>query len=394
MKQFKWWFLDNWQSLALFIGLLMLTSFTMLFQLGALTNGLSMPEVSYLANSASLDQILREPSFLPHKLLTFIAQGINESTAALRLPSVLIVIVSVVTAASYLRRRYSLRTVVLGSLVIVTSSWLLSWGRLALPDISLILWAPLFCLWEWLKLTHKAKTATIILVVAASLAIYIPGFVWLVIGLLVLERKTVLQIFIRSPVWIRAITALVTVVILTPLIRSIILAPEQLMLLVGLPANLSALAMLPANLSQTLAELFVVSSKGAVFTVGRLPLLDIFSTVLLFCGIYAQRYSPRRWQIVLFIGSLMSVVFASLGGLVSIHILLPLIYALITAGIGFLLTQWFTVFPYNPIARSIGTTLMTLGILTISFYHINRYFIAWPQVPETRQEFSHSLQKQ
>lgn len=393
VKSIKWWFLDNWQSVLLYFALLAITSLGLLFQLGGLTENLSSPEVVYIESTASIGQILSEPTFLPHKLLTFLASSISHSTAVLRLPSVVIAEISILVAVFYLRRIYSRRTVILAVLLIVSSSWLLSIGRLALPQIALVLWAPLFCLWEYLKRTKKSNLAIILLATASASAIYVPGFLWLILGLFILERKAVKQLIGQASPWANMVGAGLLIALLLPLLRASILAPQQLLVVSGLPTTLTALGMFPQNFIRSLGELFVLSHKGAVFTVGRLPVLDIFSIVLLLCGIYAQRYSSRQWRLILGAGALVCLTFVSLSNLITSAVLIPLVYALTAAGIGFLLTQWFTVFPYNPIAKSVGTTLLTLGVLTIAFYHINRYFIAWSQAPDTRKQFSHSLVK-
>lgn len=73
----------------------------------------------------------------------------------------------------------------------------------------------------------------------------------------------------------------------------------------------------------------------------------------------------------------------SLGGVVGDAILLPFIYLLASIGIGRMLGNWFIVFPRNPVARNIGLGLIIGMIALVGYYHITRYFVAWPNSPET-----------
>lgn len=75
-------------------------------------------------------------------------------------------------------------------------------------------------------------------------------------------------------------------------------------------------------------------------------------------------------------------------GAINIAIFLPLIYIVIGGGMSYLLIQWLTVFPKNPIARSVGVGLVSLLALLISVYHLDRYFIAWPLNPASQAAFS------
>lgn len=136
IRNLKWWFVDNWQLIGLGAVLFISVVFAFTFKLGALTGGLSTPEIIYLKNTVSLGQILADPTFLPHKIMTFVAQSVTSNPAIVRLPSVLISIFTLLISVLFLRRTYSTRTVFLASVVIISSSWLLTLGRLALPEIS------------------------------------------------------------------------------------------------------------------------------------------------------------------------------------------------------------------------------------------------------------------
>ena len=88
--------------------------------------------------------------------------------------------------------------------------------------------------------------------------------------------------------------------------------------------------------------------------------------------------------VALIVGSIL----VSLGGAVSISILMPFIYVLVAAGIGLLLDRWQKVFPRNVIAQAVGVGLVSLAVIAVSWYGLRHYFVAWPNAPATKQVFT------
>ena len=64
-------------------------------------------------------------------------------------------------------------------------------------------------------------------------------------------------------------------------------------------------------------------------------------------------------------------------------------FLIAAGGVALMLQQWFTVFPYNPFARTVGLVLLLFALGTTSFYSLNQYFVAWPHTPETKQTFQY-----
>jgi len=64
-------------------------------------------------------------------------------------------------------------------------------------------------------------------------------------------------------------------------------------------------------------------------------------------------------------------------------LLIPLIYILVAAGLVMLFSQWYEIFPRNPIARMavFMPTIILLG--AVIWYHHTRYFVAGPSSPVT-----------
>ena len=120
----------------------------------------------------------------------------------------------------------------------------------------------------------------------------------------------------------------------------------------------------------------------------RLPLLDVFAAAMLLLGIvfYAKHWLAPRTRL-LFGFFLVASVFVALGAAVQMSTLVPILYLVLTGGIGYLLHEWLRVFPLNPLARSIGFGLIGLAIAVSCFYNFRSYFIAWPHNSATTATF-------
>ena len=140
-------------------------------------------------------------------------------------------------------------------------------------------------------------------------------------------------------------------------------------------------------------RVFYQGPNDPAFWLGRLPLLGIFASVVSAVGVYAYWFKLRldRTKALLYL-LIFSAVLSSFSGQTSLSIILPLMYVLATGGITLLLQQWLTVFPRNPLARSIGRGLVTVAVLFAAFYQINQYFVAWPNSPSTKAAFTYRRQ--
>jgi hypothetical protein len=74
----------------------------------------------------------------------------------------------------------------------------------------------------------------------------------------------------------------------------------------------------------------------------------------------------------------------------AIVFLLPFAFSVIAAGIEFMLDEWSSVFPRNPVAKSFSVILLTTTVPFSSYYQLTRFFVVWPQTPETRAVYSES----
>ena len=109
-------------------------------------------------------------------------------------------------------------------------------------------------------------------------------------------------------------------------------------------------------------------------------------------GIYAY-YNKRKLDRTKLIAGVLvlGTVLIGLQGSVSMILLAPFVYLLITAGVAYLLDQWLTVYPRNPLARFIGVSLIILTVGLSCLFNLRHYFVAWPNAPATKQVYKYKI---
>ncbi len=368
------------------VGLFLFTASLLLYKLLTLVP-FGQREQAQEIGAASLSQIKTEVLFAPMKGLQFAIIKFGDNDAWLRFASVAVGLVAAYFLYLMLRKWYTPRVSLLTTLMFVSSSWFLHVSRLASQDVMYLSVVPgliLICLWFLSKKNDlKLPLAAILL----GLLLYVPGAAILLLAALVLFRKYLVKTIPKLPLKFKLLGSLAFLVTLAPLFYSFAFRQRQIIEWLGFNEHQSFDASsIAANLIEIPRQLFVSGpSDAAVWLVGT-PVLDIFSVVMLGLGIYAYRagYYPARERLVF---SLLAVTFVIiwLGNVATISLMLPLLYVFIANGIAYMLQSWFTVFPRNPLARSIGIATVTVVVLISCSYHIQRYFVAWPQAEHTKR---------
>jgi uncharacterized protein (DUF58 family) len=110
-------------------------------------------------------------------------------------------------------------------------------------------------------------------------------------------------------------------------------------------------------------------------------------------GAYSYRKKIRLERSIVYILSVAVSVLLSAINANQLYLLLclPFMYLMTGEGIYFLLNEWRSVFPRNPIARFVGTLLVSVAVFGACSYHMNRYFLAWINAPETHQIYGNPV---
>lgn len=382
-----------WRPILAFLGISLIVGGVLGFQIGGLTKEANQAEYDYIASVTSGKKIVNNPVYILHKAPTYALFKMNiKSIGYYRVVSALFALLAVVSCFFILREWYSDRVAVLGSGLFLTSAWVLHIARLATPEASYLLMMPLLWVAVWLYNTTLQRSALLLLSVLAALSFYIPGFGWLLILAVAWKYKHLWKEVSTTPKWFRFLCVSTMVIFLVPLIWAESRSSQVLLTTFGLPTHFPGLKVVVQNLINIPAHLFFRGPNDPSKWLGRLALLDVFSSVLLLIGLYSLRYHTKTIRTQLLAGMCsVLILLIAVGGPVTITALMPLAYLIIATGLAFMLQQWVAVFPYNPVARALATAIMSIVIILVSYYHINQYFIAWPHTPATKKVFVHTL---
>lgn len=377
------------------------------FQLGSLTDGVFAPiEINTISNTTTPNRLidatfngiptsgykvlLENSLYLPLKLPILVLSNFNvNGIVALRSAAAIYGLLSAAIVYVLMRRLFTNRIANIGTILLVTSSWFLQSTRILSPVVMYLFSMTVILLMVALLRAKKRPKLTVASITLCSAAVcYTPGFIFLIPLLFVLQRKDAIRLVKSVPKWFFALMILWFLILVSPLFYSVINGNLQVLEYFGLPDIYEPIEWLK-HLAFIPAYIFARGPLEPVFNVSRLPILDIFTTVLLLLGIYSYAAKIKEQKNTLIIVTLAVFSFAliALNGPLLLPLLMPLTYIFVGMGVALLLQQWFTVFPKNPLARSLGVVLLCLALATVSAYHIKRYFIAWPNAPATKIVF-------
>lgn len=394
MKKIFQWIGNNWKPIIFTIvsvGVLVLVGF---YNLESITNSkLSPQEVSALQTASSGKAIMDNPLFLPYKLGEY--GVIKLGTGSIYLFRVIPAIFGVILVVLFYllaRRWFSPRIAWLSSIMLATSTLFLNYARLAVPDIllPLALLGLMWCAW-WV---YESKHAGLSLFIAGAIlatTLYIPGLVWFTLLAIVAQRRHIMTTVRKVPVLSVLGFLVVCALLLAPLARALSLNPALIKDWLAVPATVDPRHFVQEFIYVPLS-LVARALPAPIYNLGRLPYLDILTLCFAVLGAYAYFLRLDLVRTRALVGAIIIAwLLIAFSNTVHIVIILPLIYLTVAAGIMFMLQQWYSVFPKNPIARSIGVVLLSLVIGISIFYNINRYFIAWANSPVTRAVFTEQV---
>lgn len=393
MKKFKDFVSRVWQPL-LTVGIgAGIVIFILGFRLGSMTPGFSPAEIDSLTGTHSLRAILENPMFLPYKLAQWGLLKLGfDLPILIRGVSAIIGAVCVWGFYLLLKRWHPKRIAILGCILFLCSTWFLSAARSATPTI-LYVFNTLSIIFIG-ALVHQKKASKSSLLLAAicgAILVYSPGMIWLLLIGGIWQYKGIVSLLKQNPVWLWLTACIVFGALLAPAIYAVYNDWRLVLDIIGIPDK-----WIPAEIAKRVviipAELFVQGSKDA-YWLGRLPIMDLFTGAMFAMGVYNYylRYTLTRTKFLLWLSGVL-VVLTALFGLPTITFI-PIVYIVIVGGITLLLQQWFTVFPFNPIARYVGLGLIIVVAGLSCWYQLNRYFVAWRHNPTTQAVYQLKLDR-
>lgn len=380
----------HWRGLLAGLVIAILASVTLSLQIATLIDGQNKFESETLRHLEVFpdptERMINAPYLVPAYI---VGNSINNMLIGARITSVVFGLLATVALFLLLKRWFSVQIASVGSLLFITSSWVLAISHQATPLILLVIVPLLLVVTLTIFANNKQHSfwAFMSLVCAVAVAFYVPFMFWpiaVVIAAIILLYRKKLAALSKKQI---AIAAIVFAVLLLPLLISITQYPGQIKELLGIPMAIPSVSQYAENFAWQFSTLFFVSQPFPELYIGRLPLLDIFSVAMTILGVYHfVKYMPKRRKLSFAFLVLILLIIVPLTTLYQIPMTayVAIIYVFIAAGVYELLRQWFSYFPRNPFARNAAVVLVSILIGMSALYNLQKFYIAWPNSSETK----------
>lgn len=356
--------------------------------------GLSKAEINSAIGSNLLSIKTFDPMTvidLPYALLqrlSFMVFGIT--TLSIKLPSLLLALLSVVGIIFLLRSWFHDNVAIIAALIVITASQLIFASQDGTPGIMYI-FLPTWLLVLSLKVSRGLNRRgfwEFLLVAVVALSLYTPLSVYIVAAML---SATILHPHLRFIAGRLSkqkliIAGLMGMVLLGPLVAGLILDPSVGLVLLGIPQTPPDLVKNATELAHTYFD-FISSGTGAEFR----PIYTLPSLLLVLLGLtrlFTTKYTARSYIITSWLILLAPVILINPSKTTTTFV--PVIL-LIAGGINVLLHRWYQLFPRNPYARVAGLLPITLLIAGMALTGIERYFYIYHYNPSAAASFSNDL---
>lgn len=394
-KDFSSYFLYRWRYVIGYSAIGVLLAGILVFAGLYLPGALSQAELSSVARSASLS--LADPSTwaipnLPYHLLQsglFSLFGISLFT--IKLPSLILALLSALGFILLLRRWFKPNIAVLASLIVVSTSQFLYIAQLGTPSILYIFW-PVLLLVLATQITRGKNLRTlwkILFGISAALSLYTPLGIYtlIAIGIAAVLHPHPRAILRRLSKVKVSIVIGVSLLVLAPLIYTVATHPSLALTLLGIPTNWPP--DLLANIMTVLKQYFLFwqPSVSTVMT----PAFGLGSAIIIGLGLYRlilTRETTRSYLIIIWLLCLTPVIilnpsFTTIAFVPSILML--------ASGLTSLINYWYRLFPLNPYARIAGLIPIIILVGTLILTGLTRYAYSYHYSPSVVPLFSSDL---
>lgn len=366
----------------LIIGLACLI-FMLLFRLGTIMPGITHGEQAFYSLKLGWHGIYSNPINLPLNFLWSIdfKYLAPVGMALLRLPAAITGGFCVIGFYLLLKFWYGSRTAIFGTILFASSAWTLHVSRLANYNVEFLATIVFFMLsTAILQKRYQSSYIYWLINLAWGLLIYVPGMV-LVIAYNIFRQRSEIHYGLKqqSNFGFKLIYGLSAIIWLPLLIRYLVVTPKAILTWLGLPNHFSNILHIAKEFLAVFYHIFIAGPSTPSLWLEHTAILDIFGIITALIGLYfyLKHIKATRTHLLLFI-LIIGAILIALGGPVTLSFIMPVIYVFIAAGVAYLLSQWLSIFPENPIARAVGYTLISLAVAVSVIYNVRSYFIAWP----------------
>lgn len=358
--------------------------------------GLSGDEIQSVVASSAIS--LSPSSIHPETIINFPYHLLQHASISLfgvsnfsiKLPSILLGLLSVGGIFILLRSWFRENIAILTGIIIITTGPFLYVAQSGTPSIVYIFWS------VWLLVSammtsrraHFTGIWKVILFAIAALSIYTPLSIYILIALIsAVVLHPHLRFLVRKLSKVKlAIGIVVALALISPLVYAIIKQPSVGLTLLGVPSSQPDIK---ANVLQLLRQYFdfISPSSSIVIT----PIYGLGSVILIALGfvqLATTKYTARSYIISAWIILLVPALLVN-PGYISITFIPVLL--LMAMGVSLLLGSWYSLFPRNPYARFAGLLPLTVLIGGLVLSGVGRYMYGYTYDPKTANYFSHDL---
>ena len=356
--------------------------------------GISAAEIDSVVRSATISTsslshlTITDLPFHGLQHLSLLVFGVSDFS--IKLPSLILALVSAVGLILLLRRWFQPNVAVLASLIAISTGQFLFIAQNGTPSIAYIVWpVSLLLLGTFVSKSVKPQKLWIFLFFAiAAISLYTPLDIY---ALLALGAAAIfhphLRFLIRNLSRKTLAGAFVLGLALTlPLIISIIKTPELGLNILGIPASWPNIS---ANLSSLANQYFNFTTPSS--TGLMTPVFGLGSMLIIGIGTYRlirTRDSSQSYLIIIWLVGLLPMLLIRPD--MSSITFLPLVL-LLAAGLSEIMSDWYGLFPRNPYARVIGLVPLTILVGALIFSGLDRYVYGYQYDPQTNTNFSRDL---
>jgi 4-amino-4-deoxy-L-arabinose transferase-like glycosyltransferase len=390
MKRVWNYIVTMWQPASILIAGTAIIASLFVYRIGGLMPGASSIEVQGRTDSFTIQKIVNNPVNAPYKSLRFVARHVHNTISSERLVSGLVAGLSVILFYLVVRHFCNRYAAVLASIMFATSTSLLSSGRLATPNILLVMLLALLACGYHLRFNQHHTRSWLITSAVLGLSLYVPGMVYFIVAGALWQFRTVRNSQRLPKPSLIGISSGIVLLIIAPLLFGFITHPGIWREYLGLSTSWPTITGFLKTLAAVPYGIFIAAPKNPVYRIGKQAVLDVFAATMLILGCITlvKRYKLDRLVLLLAIFILAALFTAISGNYENSFILLPFIYFCIAIGIGSFLEQWRKVFPLNPLARILSLGVVGIAVLISVNFQTRRYFIAWPHNAEARAVFT------
>jgi hypothetical protein len=354
--------------------------------------GISSNEMKLVVISDNLSLTSFSSDNYPYHLLQHLSiQVFGLSILSIKLVSIIIATLSIVGMTILLCKWYRPNVGILATLIAITTGQFIFIAQNGTPDIMNLFW-PVFLILTASLVIHKdtknKKAFAVLFCILAALSLYTPLSIYTLIAILAASLlHPHLRFHVRNIGRNKLIIGTaIFLVLVSPVLFHIFKDPGYIISLFGIPNKMPDIQ---KNLSILGSEYLGFNQPGGALYMT--PVFELGSIILILIGAYQTfktRVTAKSYIISLSVVCLIPV--AILNPTLMTVTLLPLVI-LLAAGLRKLLSQWYSLFPFNPYARIGGLIPMVILASVLIISGVNRYVYTYLYSPTIAVNFSRDL---